>query len=103
MRMVLLSAWILVPAVLAGVYFGPARQWLQCDDAARLARYADEAAGREEWELAADRYAAALATLPESERKARRGMQVALGRALVMSGAIVEGQELLTATLADLD
>lgn len=108
MRRQLFTGWILLPAALALVHFGPGQYWLQQGDVRALANSAQASAKRGDWEDAAARYQAALAALPEtapSETKLqeRRDLEVAFGRALVMSGAILEGQEQLERTLQEID
>lgn len=94
--------WLALPAVALAVHFGPGRAWLERDDAAGLARDAERLGEAEQWEEAASRYAAALLALPAGPAEERQRLEVALGRALVMSGSIIEGQERLEKTLAEL-
>jgi len=108
MRSYLFKGWILLPAVLAVVHFGPGQHWLQQGDASALANAARVSAQQERWEDAAAEYQAALAALPESTltktaQRERLDLEVALGRALVMSGAMIEGQERLERTLQELE
>lgn len=94
--------WLALPAVGLAVHFGPGRNWLQRDDAATLVREAARLGEEGQWEVAAAKYAAALVALPAGPAEERQRLEVALGRALVMSGSIIEGQERLEKTLAEL-
>jgi len=94
--------WLALPAVALAVHFGPGRAWLERDDAAALVREAERLSEEAQWEEAAAKYTAALAALPDGPVDERQRLEVALGRALVMSGSMIEGQERLEKTLADL-
>jgi hypothetical protein len=94
--------WLLVPVALIALHFGPGQRWLLRDDAANLTQEADRLAEQGEWDQAAERYGAALAALPDASPQ-RMSLDVALGRALVMSGEIIEGQERLEKTLDGLE
>jgi hypothetical protein len=94
--------WLALPAVALAVHFGPGRAWLERDNAAALVRQAERLGEESNWEEAAAKYAAALLALPAGPADERQRLEVALGRALVMSGSIIEGQERLEKTLAEL-
>ena len=94
--------WLALPAVALAVHFGPGRAWLERDDAAGLIREAERQGEEEQWEAAAAKYAAALVALPAGPAEERQRLEVALGRVLVMSGSIIEGQERLEKTLTEL-
>src|SRR6476620_4392185 len=98
----LIYGWLAIPAVGLAVHFGPGRAWLERDDAASLVRQAERMEGQSEWEEAVAKYAAALLVLPAGPPQERQRLEVALGKALVMSGSMVEGQERLEKTLAEL-
>jgi hypothetical protein len=98
----LIYGWLAIPAVGLAVHFGPGRAWLERDDAAALVRQAERLEGQSEWEEAAAKYAAALLALPEGPAQERQRLEVALGKSLVMSGSMIEGQERLEKTLAEL-
>ncbi len=98
-----MSAWLLIPLALTGLHFGPGRSWLARDDAATLLRTADRLAQQEQWDQAAIHYTKALAALPQPTTEDRLPLEVALGRARVMAGEIVEGQELLAQSLAEME
>jgi hypothetical protein len=85
------------------IHFGLGNAWLRRDDAARLARDAEQAAGRNDWPSAAASYTSALAVLPGGRTVERRQLEVAQGRSLVMSGDVIEGQQRLEETLHELD
>jgi hypothetical protein len=103
MRISWLTIWAILPLVLIALHFGPGKSWLRRDDAAQLQQAADRLAEQGQWDGAARQYIAALAALPENSAAARRGLEVDLGRALVMSGEILEGQERLAKTLEELE
>jgi hypothetical protein len=94
--------WLAIPAVALAVHFGPGRAWLERDDAAALVREAEKQGEEGNWEEAAAKYAAALIALPAGPAEERQRLEVALGRALVMSGSMIEGQDRLEKTLAEL-
>lgn len=94
--------WLALPAVALAVHFGPGRAWLERDDAAALIREAERLGEEAKWEEAAAKYTSALVALPAGPAEERQRLEVALGRALVMSGSIIEGQERLEKTLAEL-
>jgi hypothetical protein len=85
------------------IHAGPGRTWLMRDDAAAMVGAAKRRAAAGEWSDAAQAYDSALAALPPSDETWRRRLEVELGKALVMSGDIVEGQERLEKTLVELD
>lgn len=103
MRISSSTVWALLPLVLIGLHFGPGQKWLRRDAAAQLQQAGDRFAEQGHWDGAVQQYTAALAALPENAISARQTLEVALGRALVMSGEIVEGQERLTKTLEELE
>jgi len=94
--------WLAIPAVAVAVHFGPGRAWLERDDAAAFVRQAERLGEEGNWEEATAKYSAALGALPAGPAEERQRLEVALGRAIVMSGSIVEGQERLEKTLAEL-
>jgi hypothetical protein len=92
-----------IPVVAIAVHFAFGREWMKRGDAATLAGDGDRASAGGDWEPAAASYTAALATMTGESPRESSAVQVALGRSLVMSGQIIEGQERLQKTIDDLD
>jgi hypothetical protein len=94
--------WFALPALAFALHYGPGRDWLRRADAAWLVRSAEWHGKLGDWERASERYVAALATLPIDAVVERQKLEVCLGRALVQRGNLVEGQDRLEKTLAEL-
>lgn len=103
MRVSWFAVWSVLPLLLVALHLGPGQSWSRHDDAAQLQLAGDRLAAQSQWDGAVEQYVAALAALPDHSHEARSALEVSLGRALVMSGEIVEGQERLAQTLEELD
>lgn len=94
--------WFAIPAIAFALHYGPGHDWLRSADASSLVRSAERREFAGDWEKAAEKYVAALATLPVEAVAERQKLEVCLGRALVQGGNLVEGQDRLEKTLAEL-
>lgn len=94
--------WLALPGLAVALLYGPGREELRSADAGGLVRLAERRESAGDWQQASECYVAALAALPVEANVDRRKLEVCLGRALVQAGNLVEGQERLERTLAEL-
>jgi hypothetical protein len=103
MRETFFALWLLVPIVGYVLHVSTGDKLENRDRAAEIAAAADLDAESGNWSDAAAGYASALAKLPAGDQSRHTALSVALGRALVNAGDIVEGQEVLEKSIAALD
>lgn len=89
-RTLIVALWMLVPVVLLAVHYGPGQRSLARDEAAQHLARARAAESAQNWSAAVASYAAALATLPAEDLRARQAIQLARANARIYTGELPE-------------
>jgi len=79
MRLLLLVAWLMLPALVGIYHLGPGQEQMLLDDVADRVAQAERCAGDEQWSDAVDHYDAAIELLPAG--KVHQGRELRLERA----------------------
>jgi hypothetical protein len=103
MRKYLLVVWLLLP-VLAGAYhFGPGQDQKQFDKVDGLVAEAKHFVDELAWEVAQEKYEAALELLPAKDITSRRKLQLEIAKLQMLNRQLPEAHDLLTAMKDELE
>jgi len=102
LKKALITVWLLMPVVLLAVHYGPGQRSLARDDAARWIAKARAAESTQDWRVAVEAYAAALARLPAEDTRARQQLQLARANARVFTGELPEAIDNLDGLLGSM-
>lgn len=94
-KVLLWTAWAVLPVGALVLHMGPGREWMAKDRAAQLVALATRADSAEDYAAAAEHYAAARAGLPPGSEAEAFRLQLLEARAKLNGGQLVEAQEQL--------
>lgn len=101
-RTLLITLWLLVPAALLALHYGPGQASLARDNASAFLREAQAAEQAERWDAACQAYDRALAALPAGDDATRFKVRHAQANARLYTGELPEAMSDLDALLAEM-
>jgi hypothetical protein len=103
MRATMLVFWLLLPLLVGAYHFGPGQEHLKLDAAAQLVSAAEQSVSAEDWTTATQRYADAIAALPENQPQAAYRLRLEMAKSQMNSGQLPEARVALDALLGELE